>query len=149
MLASFIEPIMLNGAFQGIVGADLSVNFIQDMLLAPTRSSTAAVKWPDLGNGRLVAYTKDPASSAKRSATFSTARDRQHGQSQAAKSPIRRQGTRADRAVPALRHRPDRRALDPDAATAAGRGDGRSAKLQADLKPNANPTPSAWPWSAC
>jgi methyl-accepting chemotaxis protein len=46
MLASFIEPIMLNGAFQGIVGADLSVNFIQDML-APTRSSTAApVKWP-------------------------------------------------------------------------------------------------------
>lgn len=32
MLSSFIEPIMLDGQFQGIVGADLSVNFIQDML---------------------------------------------------------------------------------------------------------------------
>ncbi|WP_223471496.1 MULTISPECIES: hypothetical protein [unclassified Pseudomonas] len=34
MLASFIEPIMIDGKFQGIVGADLSVNFIQDMLVA-------------------------------------------------------------------------------------------------------------------
>jgi methyl-accepting chemotaxis protein len=47
MLASFIEPIMLNGAFQGIVGADLSVNFIQDMLLgANQKLYSGAVKWP-------------------------------------------------------------------------------------------------------
>ena len=46
MLASFIEPIMLNGAFQGIVGADLSVNFIQEMLLGATRNCTAVPgKW--------------------------------------------------------------------------------------------------------
>ncbi|GGU63821.1 chemotaxis transducer [Pseudomonas laurentiana] len=61
MLASFIEPIMVNGQFQGIAGADLSVNFIQDMLktadgqLYNGTGELALVS----GNGRLVAYTKD------------------------------------------------------------------------------------------
>nr|WP_085693869.1 MULTISPECIES: methyl-accepting chemotaxis protein [unclassified Pseudomonas] len=63
MLASFIEPIMLNGAFQGIVGADLSVNFIQEMLLAANQKLYAGAGQMALigGNGRIVAYTKDPS----------------------------------------------------------------------------------------
>lgn len=61
MLASFIEPIMVNGAFQGIVGADLSVNFIQDMLLAANQKLYSGAGEMALvgGNGRIVAYTKD------------------------------------------------------------------------------------------
>jgi len=61
MLASFIQPIMLNGTFQGIVGADLSVNFIQDMLLAANQTLYAGAGEMALigGNGRLVAYTRD------------------------------------------------------------------------------------------
>jgi methyl-accepting chemotaxis protein len=61
MLASFIEPIMLNGAFQGIVGADLSVNFIQEMLLAANQKLYSGAGQMALigGNGRIVAYTKD------------------------------------------------------------------------------------------
>ncbi|OLF51875.1 chemotaxis protein [Pseudomonas chlororaphis] len=63
MLASFIEPIMLDGAFQGIVGADLSVNFIQDMLVGANQKLYDGVGEMALigGNGRLVAYTKDPS----------------------------------------------------------------------------------------
>nr|WP_085701796.1 methyl-accepting chemotaxis protein [Pseudomonas sp. B15(2017)] len=63
MLASFIEPIMLNGAFQGIVGADLSVNFIQEMLLGANQKLYGAAGQMALigGNGRIVAYTKDPS----------------------------------------------------------------------------------------
>ncbi len=63
MLASFIQPIMLNGAFQGIVGADLSVNFIQDMLVAANQKLyNGAGNMTLVGtNGRLVAYTKDPS----------------------------------------------------------------------------------------
>jgi len=63
MLASFIEPIMLNGAFQGIVGADLSVNFIQDMLLGANQKLYSGAGAMALigGNGRIVAYTKDPS----------------------------------------------------------------------------------------
>ncbi|AKA22599.1 methyl-accepting chemotaxis protein [Pseudomonas chlororaphis] len=63
MLASFIEPILLDGAFQGIVGADLSVNFIQDMLLGANQKLYKGVGEMALigGNGRLVAYTKDPS----------------------------------------------------------------------------------------
>ncbi len=63
MLASFIEPIMLNGAFQGIVGADLSVNFIQEMLLAANQKLYSGAGQMALigGNGRIVAYTKDPS----------------------------------------------------------------------------------------
>jgi methyl-accepting chemotaxis protein len=135
MLASFIEPIMLNGAFQGIVGADLSVNFIQDMLLANQKLYSGAGEMALIGgNGRIVAYTKDPSKFGEKvSDILDSNRSPTWPISSAAKSPIRRQGQGPDRAVPALRHRPDRRALDPDAATAAGRGDGRSAKLQADL----------------
>ncbi len=61
MLASFIEPIMVNGAFQGIVGADLSVNFIQDMLRAANQKLYSGAGEMALvgGNGRIVAYTKD------------------------------------------------------------------------------------------
>ncbi|WP_421548738.1 methyl-accepting chemotaxis protein [Pseudomonas sp. QD4] len=61
MLASFIQPIMLNGTFQGIVGADLSVNFIQDMLLAANHTLYDGAGEMALigGNGRLVAYTRD------------------------------------------------------------------------------------------
>nr|WP_223429651.1 methyl-accepting chemotaxis protein [Pseudomonas sp. GL-B-26] len=63
MLASFIEPIMLNGAFQGIVGADLSVNFIQEMLLGANQKLYRGAGEMALigGNGRIVAYTKDPS----------------------------------------------------------------------------------------
>ncbi|AZD88378.1 Methyl-accepting chemotaxis sensor/transducer protein [Pseudomonas chlororaphis subsp. aureofaciens] len=63
MLASFIEPILLDGTFQGIVGADLSVNFIQDMLLGANQKLYNGVGEMALigGNGRLVAYTKDPS----------------------------------------------------------------------------------------
>ncbi|MCS3840655.1 methyl-accepting chemotaxis protein [Pseudomonas sp. JAI111] len=63
MLASFIEPIMLNGAFQGIVGADLSVNFIQEMLLGANQKLYGGSGVMALigGNGRIVAYTKDPS----------------------------------------------------------------------------------------
>ncbi|WLH34737.1 methyl-accepting chemotaxis protein [Pseudomonas sp. FP2196] len=63
MLASFIEPIMLNGAFQGIVGADLSVNFIQEMLLAANQKLYSGAGQMALvgSNGRIVAYTKDPS----------------------------------------------------------------------------------------
>ena len=63
MLASFIEPIMLDGAFQGIVGADLSVNFIQEMLLGANQKLYSGAGEMALigGNGRIVAYTKDPS----------------------------------------------------------------------------------------
>ncbi|NBF11071.1 HAMP domain-containing protein [Pseudomonas sp. Fl4BN1] len=63
MLASFIQPILLNGKFQGIVGADLSVNFIQDMLLGANQKLYGGAGEMALigGNGRLVAYTKDPS----------------------------------------------------------------------------------------
>ncbi|MBK5399421.1 methyl-accepting chemotaxis protein [Pseudomonas sp. TH39(2020)] len=63
MLASFIEPIMLNGAFQGIVGADLSVNFIQEMLLGANQKLYSGAGEMALigGNSRIVAYTKDPS----------------------------------------------------------------------------------------
>ncbi|RON30479.1 chemotaxis protein [Pseudomonas lini] len=63
MLASFIEPIMLDGKFQGIVGADLSVNFIQEMLLGANQKLYSGAGEMALigGNGRIVAYTKDPS----------------------------------------------------------------------------------------
>lgn len=61
MLSSFIEPIMVDGQFQGIVGTDLSVNFIQDMLEDANKQLYEGAG--DLAliatNGRLVAYTKD------------------------------------------------------------------------------------------
>ena len=61
MLASFIEPIMIDAKFQGIVGADLSVNFIQEMLTAADQKLYNGAGEMALisNNGRLVAYTKD------------------------------------------------------------------------------------------
>ncbi|WEL82721.1 methyl-accepting chemotaxis protein [Pseudomonas sp. CBSPCAW29] len=61
MLASFIEPIMIDGTFQGIVGADLSVNFIQDMLTKADQNLYNGAGELALisSNGRLVAYTQD------------------------------------------------------------------------------------------
>ncbi|HCN47184.1 MAG TPA: methyl-accepting chemotaxis protein, partial [Pseudomonas sp.] len=61
MLASFIQPILIDGQFQGIVGADLSVNFIQDLLKAADAQlySGAGELALIANNGRLVAYTKD------------------------------------------------------------------------------------------
>nr|WP_034095941.1 methyl-accepting chemotaxis protein [Pseudomonas rhodesiae] len=61
MLASFIEPIMVDAKFQGIVGADLSVNFIQDMLTSADQKLYNGAGELALisSNGRLVAYTKD------------------------------------------------------------------------------------------
>ncbi|MCI0995890.1 methyl-accepting chemotaxis protein [Pseudomonas corrugata] len=63
MLASFIEPILIDGKFQGIVGADLSVNFIQDMLVAAdAKLYNGAGELALLSsNNRLVAFTKDPS----------------------------------------------------------------------------------------
>ena len=63
MLASFIEPIMIDGKFQGIVGADLSVNFIQDMLVAADGKLYDGAGEMALlsSNNRLVAFTKDPS----------------------------------------------------------------------------------------
>ncbi|TWI52479.1 methyl-accepting chemotaxis protein [Pseudomonas duriflava] len=61
MLASFTAPILLNGTFQGIAGADLSVNFIQDMLTKTNQSLYQGAGQMALvaGNGRLVAFTPD------------------------------------------------------------------------------------------
>ncbi|PWB35351.1 methyl-accepting chemotaxis protein [Pseudomonas sp. SDI] len=61
MLASFIEPIIVDGQFQGIAGADLSVNFIQELLkTADSQLYNGAGELALVsGNGRLVAYTKD------------------------------------------------------------------------------------------
>lgn len=63
MLSSFIEPIMVNGVFQGIVGADLSLNFIQDMLNVADQKLYAGAGEMALisTGGSLVAYTKDAA----------------------------------------------------------------------------------------
>ncbi|MBC3457068.1 methyl-accepting chemotaxis protein [Pseudomonas mosselii] len=63
MLASFVEPIMIDGQFQGMAGADLSVNFIQDLLNAADRQLYEGAGELALvsSNGRLVAYTRDPA----------------------------------------------------------------------------------------
>ncbi|WP_295471471.1 methyl-accepting chemotaxis protein [uncultured Pseudomonas sp.] len=61
MLASFIAPIMVNGQFQGIAGADLSVDFIQDMLEKADQGLYNGAGEIALiaSNGGLVAYTKD------------------------------------------------------------------------------------------
>lgn len=61
MLSSFIAPIMVDGKFQGITGADLSVDFIQDMLEAADHSLYDGAGEIALiaSNGGLVAYTKD------------------------------------------------------------------------------------------
>lgn len=72
MLSSFITPIMINGTFQGIVGADLSVNFIQDMLTAADKKLYDGAGEMALiaTNGGLVAYTKDPTKLGQKATTI-------------------------------------------------------------------------------
>ena len=68
MLASFVEPIMVNGQFQGIAAADLSLNFIQDMLKAADAQLYDGAGEMALlsNNGRVVAYTKDASTFGKK-----------------------------------------------------------------------------------
>ncbi|MEE1888293.1 methyl-accepting chemotaxis protein [Pseudomonas sp. 137P] len=70
MLASFVEPIMIDGQFQGMAGADLSVNFIQDLLNAADRQLYDGAGELALvsSNGRLVAYTRDPSKFGEKAA---------------------------------------------------------------------------------
>ncbi|UTW06896.1 HAMP domain-containing protein [Pseudomonas benzenivorans] len=62
MLASFTTPILVDGQFRGIAGADLSVNFIQDLLLAADQQLYDGAGELALiaSNGRLVASTQAP-----------------------------------------------------------------------------------------
>ncbi|MGE8496095.1 MAG: methyl-accepting chemotaxis protein [Pseudomonas sp.] len=62
MLASFTSPILVNGEFRGIAGADLAVNFIQDLLLEADRQLYDGAGELALiaSNGRLVASTQAP-----------------------------------------------------------------------------------------
>lgn len=61
LMASFNVPILVNGQFRGVVGADLAVDFIQELLkqanseLYDGAGEMALIS----SNGRLVAYTKD------------------------------------------------------------------------------------------
>ena len=62
MLASFTSPILVNGEFRGIAGADLAVNFIQDLLLSADRELYEGAGELALiaNNGSLVASTQAP-----------------------------------------------------------------------------------------
>ena len=62
MLASFTSPILVNGEFRGIAGADLAVNFIQELLLkADSQLYDGAGEMALIAsNGRLVASTQAP-----------------------------------------------------------------------------------------
>ncbi|WP_296221784.1 methyl-accepting chemotaxis protein [Pseudomonas sp. UBA2684] len=62
MLASFTSPILVDGEFRGIAGADLAVNFIQDLLLNADRQLYDGAGELALiaNNGRLVASTQAP-----------------------------------------------------------------------------------------
>ncbi|CAD5106863.1 methyl-accepting chemotaxis protein [Zestomonas carbonaria] len=61
MLASFNAPILADGQFKGVVGADLTLEFIQQLLVDADRQLYDGAGEMALisGNGRLVAYTKD------------------------------------------------------------------------------------------
>ncbi|MEK1940588.1 MAG: methyl-accepting chemotaxis protein [Pseudomonas sp.] len=61
MLASFNVPIMVKGQFRGVVGADLTVDFIQELLIAADSKLYDGAGELALisNNGRIVAYTKD------------------------------------------------------------------------------------------
>ncbi|TBV05131.1 methyl-accepting chemotaxis protein [Stutzerimonas kirkiae] len=63
MLSSFNVPILVDGNFRGIVGADLAVDFIQDLLQQSNRQLYEGAGEMALisSNGRLVAYTADAA----------------------------------------------------------------------------------------
>ncbi len=63
MLSSFTVPILSEGEFKGVVGADLSLDFIQEMLLQSNASLFGGAGTQALisGNNRIVAYTGDDA----------------------------------------------------------------------------------------
>jgi methyl-accepting chemotaxis protein len=62
MLASFTSPILVNGEFRGIAGADLSMNFIQELLLKADQQLYDGAGELALiaSNGSLVASTQLP-----------------------------------------------------------------------------------------
>ena len=62
MLASFVSPILIDGSFKGMVGADLGVNFIQDLLVnADNQLYDGAGEMALISShGRLVASTQAP-----------------------------------------------------------------------------------------
>ena len=68
MLASFNAPILVKGQFRGIAGADLSLDFIQQLLTSANQKLYGGVGEMALlsSNKRLVATQPTPASSASR-----------------------------------------------------------------------------------
>ncbi|MET1078306.1 MAG: methyl-accepting chemotaxis protein [Pseudomonas sp.] len=83
MLASFTSPILVKGEFRGIAGADLAVNFIQELLINADKQLYEGAGELALiaNNGRLVAFTQDasklgePASSVLQSDKVATLKD--------------------------------------------------------------------------
>ncbi|UVE16965.1 methyl-accepting chemotaxis protein [Pseudomonas sp. LS44] len=63
MLTSFNAPILVNGEFKGVAGADLSLEFIQQLLVKADQQLYDGAGEMALisSNDRLVAYTKDPS----------------------------------------------------------------------------------------
>ncbi|MDD0841920.1 methyl-accepting chemotaxis protein [Pseudomonas sp. Gutcm_11s] len=61
MMASFNVPILVNGQFRGVVGADLALDFIQELLKAADAQLYDGAGEMALisSNGRLVAFTQD------------------------------------------------------------------------------------------
>lgn len=77
MMSSFNAPIMVKDQFRGVVGVDLSLEFIQEFL-----SNAAKQLYDGAGemalissNGRLAAYTKDPSKLGAAAETVLGARD--------------------------------------------------------------------------
>src|SRR3990167_8348803 len=62
MLASFVSPILVDEQFMGMVGADLAVNFIQELLVNADRQLYDGAGEISLisNNGRLIASTQAP-----------------------------------------------------------------------------------------
>jgi methyl-accepting chemotaxis protein len=62
MLASFVNPILVDDRFMGMVGADLAVNFIQELLVNADRQLYDGAGEMSLisNNGRLIASTQAP-----------------------------------------------------------------------------------------
>ncbi|TLX60239.1 methyl-accepting chemotaxis protein [Stutzerimonas nosocomialis] len=61
LLASFNAPILIDGQFQGIIGADLEVDFIQQLLIEANGQLYGGAGEISLisNNGRLAAYSRD------------------------------------------------------------------------------------------
>ena len=130
------------------------VNFIQEMLLGANQKLYSGAGEMALigGNGRIVAYTKDSTKFGEKvsdildSKQIANMANLKRGE--VTYTVDKNQG-RIELYLPFGIGQTDAR-WTPDAATAAGRGDGRICKsFRLTSTPNANPTPSAWPWSAC